>query len=306
MRPTSTEDLRMLTAVDAHGSLTAAAAALGVSQQAVSQRMRALERRWGIALVERSARGTRLTELGTVVNEWAGAVLARSDAFDSAVLALRGDTSARLRIAASLTVAEHLMPGWLVTYGEQDGAARVELIAVNSASVIERVRAGTDDLGFVERPDVPDDLARLHLARDALVIVVAPGDRWAREGRITPDALASRPLVSREAGSGTRRTLELGLGALAHTLAEPAAELSTTSSIRAMVGAGGGAAVLSELAVRDDLASGRLVRVEVDGVTFDRPLTAVWRRDVRLPVAAEGFLGVATGRSGRRANGSEK
>lgn len=304
MRATSLEELRMIAAVEAHGSLTGAAEALGVSQQAVSQRMRAIERRWSLPLFERTARGTTLTAQGVLVAEWAGALVAQVEAFDHAVAALRSDRQARVRLAASLTVAEHLVPGWLVTYGREAEAAHVELTAVNSAAVMDRVRAGTDDLGFIETPDLPHDLDVRVIGHDEIGIVVAPGHPWARRTAVTAAELARTPLVGREPGSGTRLTLERSLALLVgeEAIALPAAELGTTAGIRATVMAGGGAGALSLRAVRDDLEAGRLARVAVDMPPVTRPLVAVWRHDRPLPDGASRILAIAS--AGRPPRGS--
>ncbi len=296
MRPTSIEEMRMIAAVEAHGSLTAAAEALGISQQAVSQRMRAIESRWALPLFKRTPRGTSLTGQGTLVAEWAVALVAQVEAFDHAVLALRTDREARVRIAASLTIAEHLIPGWLVTYGAEEGAAMVELSAVNSATVIDRVRAGTDALGFIETPDVPRDLTVRVIGHDEIGIVVSPGHPWAKRSVVSAEEVAATRLVGREPGSGTRLTLERALGAVvgADAVAEPAAELASTAGIRATIMAGTGVGALSLRAVRDDLAAGRLVRVPVDIPSISRPLAAVVRPGGPLSAAAARLLEIAS------------
>jgi DNA-binding transcriptional LysR family regulator len=293
----SIDELRMVEAVARTGSLTAAARALGVTQQAVSQKMRALERRWSLAMFERSARGTALTAHGALVAEWAGGLLSQVEAFDSAVRALGTSTAAHVRIGASLTVAEHLVPGWLVTYAQEPSAARVELTAVNSAAVIARVAAGTDDLGFIETPDIPRDLAHATVGTDEVVVVVSPRHPWAKRSRVTARELAATSLVEREEGSGTRLTVERAIAAVVGegVLAEPAAELSTTAAIRATIMGGAGVGALSERAVRDDIAAGRLVRVVTEADPMSRPLTAIWRRQTRLPSGASRLLELAAG-----------
>jgi len=160
------------------------------------------------------------------------------------------------------------------------------------------VRDGRDDLGFVETPDAPEGLAAMVVAHDEVVIVVAPGHPWARRSGIAAEELARTPLLSREAGSGTRLTLERALEAALGpgAVVAPAAELSTTAAIRATVLAGGGVAALSERAVRDDLQAGRLVRVPVLGPSLTRPLAAVWDPRRRLSPAASRILEIAAGR----------
>ncbi|HZK58792.1 MAG TPA: LysR family transcriptional regulator [Cryobacterium sp.] len=317
--------LRMLVAVGETGSLTSASVALAVSQQAVSARMRTLEGQLGTALVARSPRGSTLTENGRLVAGWAREVLEAADRLAAAVDTLRAGAAAHLHVAASLTIAEHLLPRWLIAFREgqarpgqaRPGRARegqvttVHLTATNSASVIDLVRSGSHALGFVETPDIPTDLQSLVIASDELVLVVAPGHPWARRrSGISAAELAATPLISREAGSGTRRSLEHTLAQLPRPLAmiEPAAELPTTAAIRATVVAGRVPAVLSALAVGDDVASGRLVAVRLTDVRLVRPLTAIWRAAVRahpnaaLPDAALDLLAVAhaAGPSDRR------
>ncbi|WP_062202103.1 LysR family transcriptional regulator [Demequina salsinemoris] len=299
MSGTTLDELRMIVAVEQHGSLTAAAQALEVTQQAVSQRMRTLERRWGLSLFARTARGTTLTDHGKLVAEWAATLVGQAEAFDSAVASLRSDRAARVRVAASLTIAEHLVPGWLVTYAADPSAAHVELTGVNSVTVAQRVRSGEDDLGFIETPDPPEGLASLVFAQDEVVLVVAPGHPWARRTSVSPAEVARTPLVSREAGSGTRLTMERSLEAVvgAGKVVAPAAELSTTAAVRATIIAGGGVGALSGLAVRDDIAAGRLRRVTVDGPAAVRPFAAVWDPRRRLAPGASRILEIASARA---------
>ncbi|WP_159449328.1 LysR family transcriptional regulator [Demequina sp. NBRC 110051] len=294
MAQPSLDELRMLVSVRDHGSLTAAADHLLVSQQAVSQRMRALERRLGLALFERTARGTSLTSDGAAIAHAAEDILERVAALSDTAAQLRESRDAHLSIAASMTIAEHLMPGWLIEGRRRGTRARIELTAVNSTTVVERVRAKDAELGFIESPDVPARLASRTLGTDEVIVVVAPDHRWARRSVVALEEIASTALVVREAGSGTRETLERALAARDLTPVTPAAELSTTAAIRAVVMAGSGAAAVSELAVHDDLESRALVRVAVDAAPFTRPLTAIWDGARALSPAAAAFLSLAT------------
>jgi DNA-binding transcriptional LysR family regulator len=277
-KPTELAPLRMLVSVHEYGSLSAAADVLGVSQQAVSARMRALEKQWNLRIFERSPRGTALTAEGVVIAQWAHELLTRSESFDASVEALARDADSHVRIAASLTVAEHLMPLWLTRFAATGNTSRLELTAVNSEHVMSGVRDGVHSLGFIETTDVPGDLASMLVASDELVVVVGNTHPWATRSAVSVEELAATPLISRERGSGTRATLErrVCLASEGLTIVAPAAELPTALAIRSSVMAGGGVAVLSALAVADDLAAGRLKRVETQDVTFPRPIVAVW------------------------------
>jgi DNA-binding transcriptional LysR family regulator len=106
--------LRALREVDRHGSIAAAASLLGVSQQALSGRMRTLERATGVTLLARSPSGSHLTEQGRLVVGWAEDVLDAADRLEAGLRSIRSGVSHRLAIAASQTIAEHLVPHWLI------------------------------------------------------------------------------------------------------------------------------------------------------------------------------------------------
>jgi DNA-binding transcriptional LysR family regulator len=305
--------LRALREVGRHESIAAAAPVLGVSQQALSARMRTLERVMGIPLLARSSTGSHLTEQGRLIVGWAEDVLEAADRLEAGLRSIRSGVSHRLSIAASQTIAEHLVPHWLVELRgiEQAGPdlasteqapdetpTVVELTVANSTGVIELVRDVKVRLGFIETPHLPTDLVTVHLRYDEMLVVTAPGHPWAR--RRSPLSLAevaAAPLVMREAGSGTRDTLTDHLAAQHPPLtARIAMELGTSAAVRSAIAAGVGPGVLSRLTVRDDLVLGRLVAIEVAGPPLTRQLTAVWRHDLDpLPPEGARLLAVAKG-----------
>lgn len=265
--------LELLLAVARLGSLGAAARELGITQPAASSRLRSMERQLGVALVDRSPRGSRLTAAGALVTDWARRVVEAAAAFDAGAQALRDRRDSRLRVAASMTIAEYLLPGWLLALRAQRPDTAVSLLAGNSASVAARLLGGEADLGFVEGVSVPAGLDSAVIAHDHLVVVVAPDHPWVRRGEpLSAEELASTPMILREKGSGTRQVLDAALGGLAR----PLIELSSTTAVKAAAVSGAGPAVLSELAVREELALWRLVKVPVKGVALTRALRAVW------------------------------
>lgn len=282
--------LELLVAVARTSSLGGAARELGTSQQAVSSRVRTMEALVGEPLILRTRRGSVLTPTGELMVHWASRVLEAAEHLDAGITALRTDRRGHLSIAASLTIAEHLLPGWLVAVRSQQlnrGQTPTEftMTATNSKRVAALVSAGDVNLGFVEGPDAPKGLRHRLVGTDTLVVVVGPAHPWAQRPsrRVSATTLASMPLVVREVGSGTRTVLERALQGLAAV--PPALELSSAAAVRAAVAAGAGPAALSGHAVRDDLAIGRLVAISVTGVDLTRRLHAVWRGG---PQPAEG------------------
>jgi DNA-binding transcriptional LysR family regulator len=277
--PSSAPDLTALELLDSVaelGSLGRAAARHGMSQPAVSQRMAQLERHLGVRLLRRSPTGTTLTPAGERVAALARRVLTEAQALMSGVAALAAEEGSHLRVAASLTIAEHLLPGWLSALHRESPDVILAVEVTNSSRVLTRVGDGDVDVGFVEGDQPhPAGMTAVVVRSDHLVVVVDPGHPWARRATAVSGAeLATADLIVREPGSGTRQVLDHALTAWGGSHSR--LELGSTSAILAAARRGEGPAVLSALAVADDVDAGRLVPVRTEGIDLSRTLRAVW------------------------------
>lgn len=277
--------LEVFLAVAKTGSLGAAGRELGLTQQAVSARLTSMEAQTGVRLAVRTVRGSHLTPAGVVVAQWGARLLDVAQHVDAGLASLRTESHKRLKVVASLTIAEQLMPRWLVSLQAAAirrglSAPEVILTATNSERAISEVRDGAADLGFIESPGVPAALRRRVVAHDELVVVVPPDHKWTRRSKgVSASELSQTPLVAREPGSGTRDSLTAALRSTlgdAIEQARPVLELSSAAAVRSAVLAGAGPAVMSNLAVADDMAVGRLRAIEVPELNLRRELRAIW------------------------------
>jgi DNA-binding transcriptional LysR family regulator len=282
--------LRLLARVAELGSVGQAARTMGMSQPAASKRLGALERQVRLPLLTRTTRGSVLTDDGHVVVTWALRLLTAADEFHNSLAAMRFARAAHLRVAASMTVAEALLPRWLHSLAQREPDVQVGLTVVNSAEVARMlVSDDSVDIGFVEGPSVPDGLDHRIVGHDHLVVVVAPQHVWARLDRpLRPAELARTRLVVREQGSGTRETLELALHGLHPE--PPHLALGSNAAVKGAAMTGTAPAVLSRYAVEAELATGHLVIVPVDDLPLGRDLRAVWPRGRRLTGSATALL----------------
>ena len=295
------DSLALLLALARSGSIGAAAREVGVTQQSASERLATMERQVGVPLLHRTPRGTVLTASGTLLVEWAARLLQVAEEVDASITALRSTRDRALRVVASMTVAEHLLPRWLVALRQQQAAARqspttVSLRAANSAAVLRAVTAGEADLGFVEGADRPPGASSTEVGRDDLVLVVSAGDRLARRrAPLSPAQVAGMSLTSREPGSGTREVVEQALAAHGLSMGAPAVEVTTSAAVRETVRAGGAPAFLSRYAVEADLRAGTLVGLRTSGLAVGRVLRAVWVGGSEPPAGpVRDLLAVAT------------
>lgn len=270
------------------GSLTRAAAAHGISQPSASSRIRRMEAQLGVVLLQRSPAGASPTPAGDVLAQRAETIVAAADDLVRTVEAVRQRDEVELRVAASYTIAEYLLPGWLASLRRQLPSQVVEVAVVNSTTVLERVQDGLASLGFVESGGPLGGVGSTHIGDDTLVLVAAAGHRWARRRRPVPATqLAGSPVLVREPGSGTREVFEEAMRAAGLAVPHAALELGSTSALKAAVAGGDAVAVLSRLTVQTELSDGRLVEVPVEGLDLNRPLRVVWNPSRSLPASAE-------------------
>ena len=255
--------------------------------------MRDLERRLGLNLLERSPSGTRLNPAGERVAASAKRVLAEMNDLNSTTAALRRGTLSRVQVAASLTIAEYLLPNWIRIFASESSNLALSLDVVNSANALALVVRGDADLGFVEGIELIDEgLVSEVVGQDCLVVAVAINHPWAsmREG-VTGEEIAASDICTREPGSGTREVLEAALAPWGGV--KSSIVLGSTGALLGAARRGGGPVVLSEIAVAKDVADGRLVVVPTRDIELSRTFRAVWRRDLQLGSTARRLLDIA-------------
>ncbi|MHC9707089.1 LysR family transcriptional regulator [Corynebacterium diphtheriae] len=276
--------LALLIAVDEYGSVSAAADIVGTSQANASRSLSRAEHRLGAQLLDRGPQGTTLTAAGQIVIQHARTIICGYHDLEAASRNL-GDSPVGLRIAASNTIADHLLPHWLHVW---DGSV-LALTTTNSSEVVAGLHRRQWDLGFIEAPEFSAGIHHSVVAHDELIVVCTPDHPMTQLDHVTITDLSTTALITREKGSGTRICLERALG-------QPPLiklEVSSNAAVRSAVLSGSAPAVLSHTVVKDDLAAGSLKRIPTEGIDLTRPLTAVWSGPRALPPAAAQLVAVA-------------
>jgi DNA-binding transcriptional LysR family regulator len=271
--PLSARELAAFAAAVETGSVQGASEALDLTQSATTKRIQALERRLGVSLLIRGRHGVRPTDEGKALYPEARRGL---DALALAEQAVATHRAARpLRIAASHTVGEALLPTWLTTFRAELPGVHPQVDVVNSPAAIAAVREGHADVGFVEGLDPLDGLETKVVARDQIVLVVAAGHRWANRRAVNPRELAGGRWISRESGSGTRAVAATALAGVGVEL-QPDLSLASLEGVKRSLAAGG-FALISELALEPDRGAGRLVTVPLKDLHIERSLVGIRR-----------------------------
>jgi DNA-binding transcriptional LysR family regulator len=281
-------DLAMLVRVVEAGSVTRAAAALYISQPAVTHRLRRLERALEAKLVERCGRRLALTEAGQAILPLARQALQILEQIPIAISEVQGLLRGEIVLGASTTIGEFLLPKRLSAFAQAYPHITVRLHIANTQAIVERVLDHSLHAGFVGLRPTSSGLVTVPFLADRIVLVAAASYPLAGH-RVSAKELARTRLLLREEGSATRA---MALRALVRcgVNTEVAVGFGSNAAVRTAVLAGYGVAALSWEVVVDDLEQGRLKPVRLHGWRCRRRFYLIRRRDRKLTAAEEVLL----------------
>jgi DNA-binding transcriptional LysR family regulator len=270
-----TRQLAAFCAVVERRSFSQAADRLGVTQPAVSLQVRALEKRLGTQLLDRSGRRVEPTEAGWRLYRGAQRMLALEDQLVTEVAASsEGELSGDLVLGASTGPAAVVVPVVLGEFQRQSPAVRVFLTVSDTHSVVERVAARELELGIVGASRRHRGVRFEPFFSDEVILVCPPGHRFAGRS-VSLGELREAPLILMQEGAGVRQIIEDALRRQGVRLRDldVRLELGLQESVRRAVEAGYGVTFISRTAVESELAAGRLAEARVEGLEATREIS---------------------------------
>ncbi|MCC7368345.1 MAG: LysR family transcriptional regulator [Chloroflexi bacterium] len=283
--------LRTFLAVARRRSFTRAAEELHLTQPAVSAHIRKLERALGGPLFEQIGRRVSLTPVGQVMSHYAEQVLALEDELRVAIADLQDVVQGVLAIGTSTTIGISMLPALLRRFRDEHPLVQLQVQIGNFPEAVSGLLEGHLDVALMPNAQGPgqldERLESVPVFSDDLVLVVAPGHRWAQAGYVEPRDLIDEPFVLTATGR-LRQQVEQVLVPFAVTPAV-VAECNSLIAMARMVEAGIGVSVLSRLAVADELAHGRLCEVRLRGVESEQPIFMLIHRDKHRTPALRAF-----------------
>ena len=290
----SLPDLRALATlreIVERGGVAEAGRVLNIGQPAVTKRLRALERCFGIDLMTRQGGRLRLTEAGERVYAFARLVIDHQVELLSDLNQLKAGRD-RLRLAVTQSIGEHLLPDLLLAFADTYPAYRIDSRVGYSRSIHTRLATGLADLALTEiQPDHPDVLVQKWLD-DELVLVCAPGHALGAVDILPVAELSKQAYVLRERESSMRITLDRTLADIGIHDIPIAMEVGSTDTIVEILERGRHVSFLPRFAVQAAIHDGQLHHVRVEGLRIMRTLwIARTRSNIDNPVA-EAFIGM--------------
>ena len=250
--------MRVLREVAVKGSFSAAAESLSFTQSAISQQIAALEREAGTTLVQRSARGVRLTDAGEAVVRHTEAIMARLAEAEAELEAIAGLRGGRLRMAAFESAGATLMPLAIAAFRQEHPAVELSMTMSEPEDCVPLLRSGELDLGIVFESAVTqadDGIERVHLLEDPMYLVLPRDHPLANRRRVRLADLAGEAWIGGQPDCECNRLISRACAVAGY---EPriAFETDDYTAMQGFVAAGVGVSLIAELGlttVRDDI-----------------------------------------------------
>jgi LysR family transcriptional regulator, low CO2-responsive transcriptional regulator len=284
--------LRIFTVVAQEGSLSAAADRLYISQSAVSQHIKDLERSLGRPLFQRGRRGVTLTPHGEILRRYARDILVLVARAEAALTDVAHLTEGKVNIGTTPGIAVYLAPEWIQRFRTRYSQLTVALQTGVTGQIVPDVLAGRLDMGLIEGELEGYQNPRLawrELEEAEQLVVVGRDHAWASRESVRLEELDGQPMIMRQPGSQTRAWLE---GALRPRRVSPvvATEFDNLESMKRSAAQGTCLTILPEYVVRYEVAAGQLAAIPIEGQPLRRTLKLIWAVDSFFSPVAMAFL----------------
>lgn len=267
--------LRIFLTVCEVGNMTRAAKELYMAQPSVSQAIAELEKYYDVRLFERLNHKLYLTAAGERLQSYAHHMLNLSEQARKELADL--DSGGSLRIGASLTIGAYLLPGLVAAFRQQFPATEVFSLVDNTALIEKLILEDKLDLGIVEGPVYSPQIVEEIYCDDHLVFIASPQNPLANKARLIVSELANQDFIVREAGSGTQTIFENVMQA-SDVSWKVAGIYNNIEAIKQAVIANLGLAVVPKIAIIEEVAKGKLVILNVQGVSLTRKFNFIYHR----------------------------
>lgn len=270
-------------------SFSKAAEANGITQSAVSQQVRAIERKFDVKLIERGKREFQLTPEGKVFLAASRNIL---DAYEDLASRIRGTApveSGLIRIATVYSIGLHELPPYLRIFRRQHPGVEVKIDYCRYSEVYDSVREGASDLGLVAFPAKKAGLRVMTFWRDKLVFICGPGHRLAKKKKARLREAVGEKFVAFEPDLPTRKEIDKRLKANGVRI-KPILEFDNIETVKRAVEIEDAISIVPEICVRDEVRGDTLIALEIDEPEMWRPLGALVNRAADPSPALKEFL----------------
>lgn len=289
--PLDARQLRALCLLGMTGSFTETARRLHLTQSAISHSMKALESELGMGLIERSGRKALLTQAGQTLVARAEKILVEMGKARGELQHLARWGGSRLRVGASSTACQYLLPPVIREFRRQFPHWQIEISSRDTLSGLDDVKEGVIDLALcMDAPGTERDLEFRPLFSEEIRVAIPAGHRWETQKSVTIGELVKEPLLSYSATSYLSQIIRTHIEREGLRMPPSAIELGSLEAIKEMVKLGMGVALMPAWVASTEIADGSLLMLPLSGRKLTRRWGIAHRKGRRLSHGEEIFL----------------
>jgi LysR family transcriptional regulator, transcriptional activator of the cysJI operon len=268
--------LKVFYVVANNKSFSQTAKDLHLSQSSVSLQIKHLEEKWDCQLFERTTKKISLTPEGEILYKQVEKLISLMNETENELKELKGIVHGELKVGASLTIGEHILPFLLADFSSLYPKVKLNLKVYNSVQIVEKLLNHEINLGFIESKLSYPSLKQVPFATDELVIIASP--RLIHKSEISIEELLEMPFIIREHGSGTRQVMEDSFrkNGVDPSKLNIVMELEHTEVIKSSVEAGLGISIISKSAVKKELQLQTIKMLTIEGLSLQRDFYMIY------------------------------
>jgi DNA-binding transcriptional LysR family regulator len=273
-------------------SFSKAGRAVHLSQPTVSSHIKDLEDHFDCRLIDRLSKEALPTQAGRLLYRYAKRMIALRDEADSAMAEFMGHVKGSLNLGGSTIPGAFVLPSIIGAFTARYPEVKVNLTIADTRRIIDAVLSGDMELGVVGATSAKSGIMQTHLVDDEMCLVVPADHRWAGKKRVSASQLLAEPIIIRENGSGTLKSIQTSFSeaGLNVTDLNVVARIGSTEAIRQAIKNRMGVSILSAIAVDDDIAAGRLTALTIDGLNLKRAFYLTRHRQRSLSPLGQTFF----------------
>ena len=287
------DSMRVFITVADKKNFSKAAKAHSLTQPAVSFQIQTLEQYYQTMLFDRVNRHVKLTAAGELLLDYAVHMNNLQAELERNMQQLTGHVKGELLIGASTTIGEYILPYVVGSFKQDYPDVNVTIQIMNTKDIGNAVGNKTFDLGIIEGPlDLTESMETHKFLEDELVLAMPADHPLATKGAITLEELKTLPYITREPGSGSRLIFEQALIDADFDIEDLniVMELGSTTSIKSAIMGGLGISTISKWAIQDLVKTGKVVALNIEGLTLTRNFNIILNNDKFQSEATGKFL----------------
>ena len=273
-------------------SFSKAGRAVHLSQPTVSSHIKDLEDHFDCRLIDRLAKEALPTKAGLLLYRYSRRLISLRDETESAMAAFKGKVKGSLNLGGSTIPGAFVLPVIIAAFSARYPEVNISLSIADTRQTIEAILCGDLELGVVGAVSKDAGILQTHLEEDHMCLVVPADHRWADQKQVSAKELFTEPFIIREPGSGTLKSIQTSFSEAGLSINDlkVVARIGSTEAIRQGIKNRMGVSILSAIAVADDVATGHLKTLAIEGLNLKRAFYLTHHRHRSLSPLCQAFI----------------